>query len=85
MHSQKEKGSFDIVMKRTAQKLNLPEYKVHSVVYCLFEYVHGLVENNTLQGFYFRFLGKFVIKPYKLKRIVDKYGNVNGKDINFKE
>lgn len=81
----REKGSFDIVMKRTAEKLGLPEYKVHSVVYVLFEYVSSIIEKGTLQGFYFRFMGKFVIKPYKLKRLVDKYGSVNGKDIKFKE
>ena len=81
----KEKGSFDIVMKRTSEKLGMPEYKVHTVIYTLFQYVHSLVNDLTFKGFYFRFLGRLVIKPYKLKRMVDKYGTVNGKKVKFIE
>lgn len=80
----KEKGSFDIVMKRTADKLGIPEYKVYDVVYSLFEYVHNLIDKKEFKGFYFRYLGRFVVKPYKLKRLVEKHGSINGEQINFK-
>jgi len=65
------KSDYDIVLKRTAKKLGLPEKIVYDVTYSLFNYVHKLVEAKEYEGFYFRYLGRFIVKPFRLKKALE--------------
>lgn len=61
-----------IIIERTAKKLNMPELKVYQVVASFFEVVVEDIESEEYKGSYCRRLGKFVIKPNRLKMLKEK-------------
>ena len=65
------KTDYDIVLKRTSQKLGIPETKVYNVVSTVFEFMHDLVGKGEYEGFYFRYLGRFIVKPFRLKKALE--------------
>jgi hypothetical protein len=67
----KVKADYDIVLQRTAVALGLTEKQVYDISRSVFEFMHELVESGNYEGFYFRYLGRFIVKPYRLKRILE--------------
>ena len=64
--------SKNIVVDRTAKKLEIPEYLVNQVVNSFFEIVVEDIESEEYRGSYCRRLGKFVIKPKRLQMLEEK-------------
>jgi hypothetical protein len=62
----------DLALIRTAKKLDVPEYAINQVVQSFFEVVTEDIESATLKGSYLRNLGKFIIKPTKLKKLMEE-------------
>jgi hypothetical protein len=61
-----------VVVERTAKELDKPEYLINQVVASFFEVVVKDIESETYKGSYCRRLGKFVIKPNRLKMLKEK-------------
>ena len=61
------KSDYNIVVKRVAKKLNLPEYRVWEVVHAVCSSISKTIEEGKWQGFYMRFFGKLVVKPKRLE------------------
>tara|TARA_R110002126_G_scaffold159220_2_gene306595 strand:+ start:44 stop:343 length:300 start_codon:yes stop_codon:yes gene_type:complete len=64
--------SKNVVINRTAKKLDLPEYHVIEIVNSFFELVVDDIESKEYKGSYCRRLGKFIIKPNRLKMLKEK-------------
>lgn len=62
----------NIVVERTAKKLNKPEYQIQQVVTAFFEVVIEDIESEQYKGSYCRRLGKFVIKPNRVKMLKER-------------
>ena len=62
----------NVVVERTAKKLDIPEYLVTQVVASFFSVVVEDIESGTYRGSYCRRLGKFVIKPKRLQMLEEK-------------
>jgi len=64
--------SKNIVVEKTAKKLDIPEYLVTQVVNSFFELIVEDIESEEYKGSYCRRLGKFIIKPNRLKMLKEK-------------
>jgi hypothetical protein len=70
----KVRADYDIVLQRTAVALGVTERQVYDIVRSVFEFMHELVDSGNYEGFYFRYLGRFIVKPYRLRRILEAKG-----------
>lgn len=66
------KNDYNIVVKRVAERLDMPEYKVWEVVHSVCRSISKTMEAGEWQGFYMRFFGKFVVKPKRLEHMQAK-------------
>lgn len=62
----------NIIIDRVAEKLDLPRYEVSKVVTSLCGFIFDIMEEGKFEGFYMRRLGKFIVKPNRLKKIKEK-------------
>jgi hypothetical protein len=76
----KIKADYDIVLQRTAASLGITEREVYNIVRSVFEFMHELVDSGNYEGFYFRYLGRFIVKPYRLRRILEAKGVIEKED-----
>lgn len=76
-----QKSDYDIVLKRTSMKLGIPEYKVYNIVSSVFEFVNNLVSKGEYEGFYFKYLGRFIVKPFRLRKELEKKGLIEKEDV----
>jgi len=65
--SKENLSDYDIVLKRVAKKLDMPEYVVFNVTNSIFGFINDMVHKGEYEGFYFKYLGKLVVKPFRLK------------------
>jgi hypothetical protein len=70
------KGDYNIVVKRVAKKLGIPEYKVWEIVHFICRYIADTMEEGRWSGFYMRYFGKFVVKPKRLEHMQAKIDNM---------
>lgn len=62
----------NIIVEKTAEKLDIPEYKVTQVLSAFFELVIDDIESKNYRGAYLRRLGKFVVKPNRVKMLEER-------------
>ena len=62
----------NIIVEKTAKKLDIPEYKVSQVLSSFFELVIKDIESKEYRGAYLRRLGKFVVKPNRVKMLEER-------------
>lgn len=65
--------SKNIIVEKTAEELDIPEYKVNQVLSSFFELVLNDIENKEYRGAYMRRLGKFIVKPKKVEMLEKKH------------
>jgi hypothetical protein len=70
-------SDYDIILKRVSLKLGISQYIISDVVRSVFEYVHNMVGEREYEGFYFKYLGKFIVKPFRLKRVLESQGLID--------
>lgn len=56
----------NLIVKRTAQELGIPEYEVWDVVRSVFQYIATMIESGTWEGFHLRGLGKLYVNPKRI-------------------
>jgi nucleoid DNA-binding protein len=71
----------NIIVEKTAKKLDVPEYKVLQVLSSFFELVTEDIENKKYRGAYMRRLGKFIVKPKRVKMLEEQEKVRNGNKI----
>jgi hypothetical protein len=66
------KHEINIIIDRVAGKLDIPRYEVSKIVTSLCGFIFDVMEEGKWEGFYMRRLGKFIVKPNRLKKIKEK-------------
>jgi hypothetical protein len=66
------KHEINIIIDRVAEKLDIPRYEVSKIVTSLCGFIFDMMEEGKWEGFYMRRLGKFIVKPNRLKKIKEK-------------
>jgi hypothetical protein len=66
------KHEINIIIDRVAGKLDIPRYEVSKIVTSLCGFIFDMMEEGKWEGFYMRRLGKFIVKPNRLKKIKEK-------------
>jgi nucleoid DNA-binding protein len=80
------KGDTNIIIEKVAKKLDLPRYEVSKIVNSLCGYIFDLMEEGTFEGFYMRYLGKFIVKPKRLETMQKKLKEKQERELeNFEE
>ena len=67
-----KKSDYNLVVKKVAKDLDIPEYRVWEVAHSVCKYAASIMEEGNWGGFYMRFFGKLVVKPARLRYMQEK-------------
>lgn len=80
------KGDANIIIEKVAKKLDLPRYEVSKIVNSLCGFIFDLMEEGEFEGFYMRYLGKFIVKPRRLETMKKKLKEKQERELeNFED